>query len=115
MSNGSRRKPHKDPAPTTLPPGRDISALLGPIPGVLYGQAKILSIKAGRPKSSWQQQRVITHLAEMYPNGVPADVQRKWLLRELGRRDPALARLDLKTLRRAICTYTASRGCGGGD
>jgi hypothetical protein len=57
----------------------------------------------------------MSYLAKMYPNGVPADVQRKWLLRELGRRDPALARLALKTLRRAIRTYNASRDCGGGD
>jgi hypothetical protein len=71
----------------------------------LYGQSKILSIKAGRPKCSWQQKRVIRHLREMYPHGVPADIQRKWLLRELGRRDPALAKVDLKTLRRAIKTH----------
>jgi hypothetical protein len=84
-------------------------------PKMIRGWIELEVDRVSRPKSSWQQLRVISHLAQMYPNGVPADVQRKWLLRELGRRDPALARLDLKTLRRAIRTYNASRGCGGGD
>jgi hypothetical protein len=61
-----------------------------------------VEVHVGRPKSSWQQQRVISYLAEMYPTGVPDDVPRKRLLAELGKRDPALKRLDWKTLRRAI-------------
>jgi hypothetical protein len=66
-----------------------------------------ITIETSRPKSSWQQQRVISYLAEMYPNGVPAEVQRKQLLRDLGQRDPDLAQVDLKTLRRAIKTHNS--------
>jgi hypothetical protein len=59
-----------------------------------------ISISVGRPKSSWQQLRVIEHLKEMYPNGnLPRS---KRLLAELGKRDPELKSLDWKTLRRAI-------------
>src|SRR5262245_57280252 len=90
-------------APATS--GRDIS---GPIPpGVFVPE---VWIEVGRPKSSWQQQRIISHLAEMYPGGVPADIPRKQLLRELGQREPALAQADLKTLRRAINAYHAKLG-----
>jgi hypothetical protein len=77
-----------------------------PPPKVVW--ASKVEIQVSRPKSSWQQLRVISYLAETYPSGVPDDVPRKLLLRELGRRDPALARLDWKTLRRAIKAHNAS-------
>jgi len=40
------------------------------INGVRMYKASV-TIEVSRPKSSWQQQRVISYLAKMYPNGVP--------------------------------------------
>jgi len=77
------------------------------INGVRMYKASV-TIEVSRPKSSWQQQRVISYLAKMYPNGVPDECPRKQLLRDLGKRDPAFARLDWKTLQRAIKARKAS-------
>jgi hypothetical protein len=51
---------------------------------------------------------VMRYLHELYPNGVPDRRPRKRLLSELAKRDPALERLDWKTLRRAIEQYDSS-------
>src|SRR5262249_55598272 len=88
---------------TPGPGGRDIS---GPIPpGVFVPE---VWIEVGRPKSSWQQQRIISHLAQMYPTGAPSDVGPKRLWGEWGQREPGLERADLKTLRRATRTQNAT-------
>jgi hypothetical protein len=71
-----------------------------------HGQPIIRAVKVEfhthRPKSSWQQERVIRRLAEIFPTGVPDQCLRKWLLAALIRRDPDLERLNWKTLQRAI-------------
>jgi hypothetical protein len=87
------------------PGGRDIGASF-PADRMIAPTAEVW-LEVGRPKASWQQQRVIGHLRQMYPNGVPADIPRKQLLRQLGQREPALAKADLKTLRRAIKTHNS--------
>src|SRR5262245_7507869 len=88
---------------TPGPGGRDISGPIGPDAFQVEAWLEV-----GRPKSSWQQQRVISYLAKMYPNSVPDECPRKQLLRDLGKGDPALARLDWKTLQRAIKAHKAS-------
>jgi hypothetical protein len=68
-----------------------------------------IEVHVNRPKSSWQQDRVIHHLGEMYSSGIPDRCSKKQLLRELAKRDPDLEKLDRKTLRRAIEQYNSSR------
>ena len=55
-----------------------------------------------------QQLRVIKHLTEMHPNGVPPECRKKNLLIEL-RKHSELRSLDHKTLTRAINTYNSGR------
>jgi hypothetical protein len=86
--------------------GRDISAELDKKDPHRWGPGPVfhptVTIIAGRPKSSWQQQRVIKHLKEMYPDGLPAKHRPGELRAALGKRDPDLKKLDWKTLQRAI-------------
>ena len=80
-------------------PGRDIgiACIKDGIPVV---KALKVEFHVSRPKSSWQQQRVIKHLKEMYPDGNFPSPKR--LLAKLAKRDPNLKSLDWKTLRQAI-------------
>jgi hypothetical protein len=59
-----------------------------------------------------KQPLIIKYLAEMYPLGVPAPAHcpRKDLLNKLIKRDPNLASLGHKTLKRAIDKYNSSNG-----
>jgi hypothetical protein len=97
-------------------PGRDISAELDKLNPHRWGDdpvspvATVFKFTAGRPKSSWQQQRVIKHLREMYPDGrLPRP---KLLLARLAKRDPKLKSLDWKTLRRALDAIRRGRLVG---
>jgi hypothetical protein len=70
--------------------GRDISAGSELLKGAVHATVTI----------TWQQERVIKHLREMYPDG--RLLRPKWLLARLAKRDPKLKSLDWKTLRRAM-------------
>jgi hypothetical protein len=93
-------------------PGRDISAELDKKDPHRWGPDPVfhttVTITASRPKSSWQQERVIKHLKEMYPDGFPAKYSPGRLLAALAKRDPQLKWLDRKTLRRALAQVAKS-------
>ena len=60
---------------------------------------------------SEKSERIINHLAMMFPDGVPdrARYPRKWLKVKLMMRDPGLFPLHRATLQKAIGEYNASR------